>query len=146
MQKLKSASAMALLVVMAGAFGCSQREAPTLTPSENSATPTYRSTTNSWEVNSAPKYTQSGINGGEPATLPAIPSPDRFSENTPLAMSVYSVLHADVKVDSRYISVYTKGRTVRLQGTAPKSESARILSDIHSVSGIKAVHNELQMQ
>jgi hypothetical protein len=143
---MKSKKFSTIMVVFCAALGlaaCTHRDAPPLTPSENTATPTYRSTTNSYELDSSPKYTQSGVNGGEPATLPSIPSPERFSQNSPLAFAVYGALHTDPKIDARYISVFSKGSTIELLGTAHSSDMATVIKDVKGVSGVKVIENKL---
>jgi hypothetical protein len=131
----KAVGSFALLTVVVALSGCMHKDAPPQTPSENTATPTYRSTVNSYEMNTAPKYTQSG-NGGEPATLPAIPSPARFSQNTPLANAVYSSIPS---VESKYIVVASKGSTVKLTGTVTKAELPSVLADAIKPTGVKQV-------
>ena len=121
------------------AAGCGHRDAPPATPSINTSTPTYRSTTNSYEANNSPRYTQSGVNGGEPATLPAIASPDRFSENTPLATAVYNSIRVDPKLESRYVSVYSKGSEIKLAGTISKTDLPALLDLVKKQPGVKSV-------
>jgi hypothetical protein len=138
--------ALAALCLALTAAGCTHRDDEPTTPSINTDTPTYRSSTNSDEMNSAPKYTQSGVNGGEPATLPSVPTPDGFHQNNPLAVSVYSALHNDQHIDSRYISVFSKGSTVRLLGTVTKADFPAMRKDVKAVPGVGVVLNELQQK
>jgi osmotically-inducible protein OsmY len=97
-------------------------------------------------MNTSPKYTQAGVNGGEPTTLPAIASPDRFSQNTPLASAVNSVLHVNQTVDTRYISVFSKAGTIKLLGTVRKSDLPTVLSIVKKVPGVKSIDNQLQIK
>jgi hypothetical protein len=127
--------------------GCTHRDAPPPTPAENSATPTYRSTTESYELDTAPRYTQSGIDGGEPATLPSIASPNRFSQNTPLAFAVYDTIRTDPVIDGRYITVFSKKGVVELTGTIKKSQLSRLLSIVHKQPGVESINlNQLQLK
>jgi hypothetical protein len=147
MKNVLSLGSVTFLATTLALCGCSHHDAPTLTPHENPATPTYRSTVNSYELNTAPRYTQSGVNGGEPATLPAIPSPDRYSQNTPLATAVYNTVRVDSSIDSRYLTIYSKGGTVKLTGTVKKKDLSKILKLVHTQPGLKNIDDsELQLE
>ncbi len=142
----KGIGSASLLILILTAGGCTHRDVPPPTPVENDATPTYRSTTNSYELNTAPRFTQSGIDGGEPATLPSIGSPARFSQNTPLAFAVFNVLHFDNSIDTRYVSVFSKGGTIELLGTVRKSDLPTLLKKVRSQPGVKSVDNKLEIK
>jgi len=134
-----------LLTVTVAVAGCTHRDAPPMTPVENTATPTYRSTTNSYELDTAPRYTQSGIDGGEPVTLPSIGSPERFSQNTPLTSAVSLTIHNDSTIDSRYLVVASKGSTIMLSGTVSKSDLPKVLRLVRTIDGVKHIVNGLQI-
>ncbi len=145
---------MSLLVMagcalaLIGVAGCSRRDAPPDTPTvaQSEQTPTYRSTTNSYEANNAPRYTQPGQNSGRAAPLPVLPTQNRFDQNTPLAMTVYNALQQSAPLASRYITVDTKGSVVRLAGTASASDKSAAAKAAQSVPGVTKVLNTIQVR
>jgi|GEM_PF-4199944 len=145
MNKVQSVCIAAGLCAIVAVSGCTHHDAPPKTPTENPATPTYRSTVNSYEQNTAPRYTQSGINGGEPASLPSVASPDRYSQNTPLATAVYNTIRVKAPEDSRYLAIYSKGTSVKLTGTIKKSDLPAVLALIKSQPGLKSI-DDSQLQ
>ena len=100
-----------------GLGGCSQRDTPPATPSVNVTTPTYRSATNSWELNNSPEYTQPGVNHGKIESLPAIARHERFDQNAPLAISAYSAMQSKLASDSRYLMAQAQGGVLMIGGT-----------------------------
>ncbi len=140
----------ARMAVVSGAFlavcGCSHHDAAPETPSVSSATPTYRSQTNSDVPNNTPNFTQPGVNHGAPATLPVIAKADRFDQNSPLAGQVFSAIQRDSTISSRYLTVDTKGGVVRLSGTASAADAAAAEKLVKSQKGVTSVIDKIEIK
>lgn len=115
-------SFIGLVVFAVIASGCSARDPVDKTPVYHVGTPTNRSSVQSWEPNSAPFFTQPGVDPGAPAPpLPAQPSERGYEPYDPLATAVYSSM-LDNGIQARYISVTAKNGTVVLEGSADDDE------------------------
>ena len=139
-------------VTVAGAtmllFGCSAHQAPPATPTMSASTPTYRSSSYSYEQPNSPYYTQPGVNGGKPVTLPAIPATNRFDQNTPLAAEVYGALQQKLgSTEVRYVTVQSKGSAVLIGGATQNAGIAtKALSIVRQCPGVKSVDDHITVQ
>jgi ABC-type transport system substrate-binding protein len=144
----KPALSLALTVAALVAVGCSSHQSPPATPADAAKTPTFRSSTNSFDQPNSPLYTQPGVNPGSPAKLASIPPTDRFDQNTPLASEVYGALQGKLGAESvRYVSAQSKGATVLLEGTASSRAVATHAFEVaKTCAGVKNVVDRIEVQ
>jgi hypothetical protein len=106
------------------AAGCSAHQAIPATPVDTAATPTQRSSVNSYDQPNTPFFTQPGVNGGTPAVLPVVADPDKYDQNAPLAIEVYGAVQQKIGTGAtRYLTVQSKGSTILIGGTAGSSSA-----------------------
>jgi osmotically-inducible protein OsmY len=127
--------------------GCSAHQAPPATPVDTAATPTFRSSSNSYDQPNTPMYTQPGQNGGTPGKMTPIPTANRFDQNAPLALAVYGALQQGLGAQSvKYLTAQSKGGVVELGGTAP---TAAVASQAKSIAtkqnGVKQVVDKIKV-
>ncbi len=142
---------LSILVAAAGIIpgcllsGCSAHQAQPATPVDSAKTPTFRSSTNSYDQPNTPLYTQPGVNHGTAVKLPAIGKVDRFDQNAPLAEEVYGQLQAQLgRSATNYITAESKGDTVQLGGTAADAATVAKASAIaKTAKGVGSVINKI---
>jgi hypothetical protein len=127
--------------------GCSAHQDPPLTPTDSAKTPTFRSSSNSYDQPNTPLYTQPGINTGHVVTLPSIPRHDRWDQNAPLALAVYGQISGLGRTDINYVSVQSKGSAVMVGGTVPTAAlKAKVLALAKATPGVKSLVSTLKVQ
>jgi hypothetical protein len=137
------AGTVLLLLTLAG---CSARDKPNYTPVYHVGTPTNRSSTNSFEANHEPFYTQPGVNAGSAVTLKPIASQRGFEPSDPLAQKVYIALSADGTVPTQYLTCGAKDGVVLLTGTVQTAAQAAQAKKIAlGVPGVKAMRSHIRV-
>jgi hypothetical protein len=138
---------MTALIVFVALAGCSRRDEPPATPAVNPQTPTNRSFSNSYDRPLGPLYSQPGVNGGKPVSLPPIASQAQFSQNTPLAARVVAALQAQKGIDTRYIAVSSKDQIVKLDGSvSSEAQKSAALKTAAAQPGVKSIENDLSVK
>lgn len=135
---------LAALLLTFTLAGCSAKDPPTYTPVYKYGVQTNRSSTNSYEMNGEPRYTQPGVNSGRPVTLKPIPSQRGFEPYDPVAEQVYMALSADGALPARYLSTRAQNGVVILAGTVQNAaQKMRAAQIARGVAGVKQVRNQI---
>ena len=130
------------------AAGCSDHQSPPATPVDSAKTPTFGSSTYSYDQPNSPLYTQAGQNGGKAVSLPSIPPTSRFDQNTPLASEVYGSLQSKLGVTAvRYVTVQSKGAVVLIGGTVRSAaDASTVIGTAKTAAGVKRVIDHIAIQ
>ena len=134
----------AAILVIFSLTGCSPKDPPTYTPTYKYGVQDNRSTTNSYQMNGEPRYTQPGANSGPQVTLKPIASQRGFEPYDPVAEQVYMALNADGALPARYLSARAKDGIVILSGTVQNiAQKARAEQIARAVPGVRELRNKI---
>jgi hypothetical protein len=87
------------------------------------------------------------VNGGTPASLPVIPSQDRWDPNDPVATQVYTALTTTDNVHPEFLRVYARKGIIWLQGSVrTRAECDRAAQLARGTHGVTTVRNDLRVQ